>query len=246
MCFIGLLLPVRCNSEPERPKSRSSGHRSSGHRSSHHESSSHRRSSHRRSHHESSDRKRSSHRRSHNESSDHRSSSHRRSERERELSEAFRQKEKDALRDLSIRAEDAITRLCVSLERSFFEEQRTWREQERLDREQERLDREERAHLGLERQPSEKAPPYTLRDENRRPPTPEPRPRAGVVVDDSPECRNSHDRNSTGSAYCCHSCVCTRCGSASMKCPEIPELDGTRVRRVIEIESGVPPRRRRV
>ncbi len=236
MFFIGLLLPLGCKTEPERPKSRSSGHRSSGHRSSHHRSS----------HHESSGHSSSSHRRSHHESSGHRSSSHRRSERERELSEEFRQKEKDALRDLTIRTEDAITRLCVSLERSFFEEQRAWREQERLDKEQERLNREERSRLGLERQPSEKAPPYTLRDENRRPPTPEPRPQAVVAADDSPERRNSHNRKSTGSAYCCHSCVCTRCGFASMKCPDIPELDGTRVRRVIEIESGVPSRRRRV
>lgn len=242
MCFIGLLLPCRCNQEPERPKSRSSGHRSSHHRSSHH----------RNSHHESSGHRSSSHKRSHHESSDHKSSSHRRSERElelereRERSEASRQKEKDAWRDLSMRTEDAITRLCVSFERGFFEEQRAWREQERLDREQERLDREERSRLGLEREPSEKAPPYSLRDENRwRQPTPEPQPWAGVVADDSPECRNGHNRNSTGSASCCRSCVCPRCDSAGMTCPEIPELDGTRVRRVIEIESGVAPRRRR-
>ncbi len=147
---------------------------------------------------------------------------------------------------MSRRTEDAIARLCVSLEQSFLEEQRAWREQERLDR-------LERVRLGLEGEgpPFEEAPPYTVRDENPRQPTPEPQYHQPGLAEGLERRNDRSDRNgdSTASAMCCRSCVCTRCGSPGIKCPTVAELDDTRVRRVF-IESGVVadvvPRRRKL
>jgi hypothetical protein len=55
--------------------------------------------------------------------------------------------------------------------------------------------------------------------------------------------------DSTGSAMCCRSCVCSRCGSPGIKCPTVAELDGTCVRRAFAeggvVADVVVPRRRR-
>lgn len=160
------------------------------------------------------------------------SSRHRSSERER-----CSRLGKDQTKDPAQVTEDALARLCLSLEQSLMEEQRRWRDQDRLDL-------LERQRLGLEpereREPSEEAPPYSFRDERARPPSPEPRHQTGVA--DSPECRN---RDSVGgsSTYCCLSCVCARCGFANVKCPTVPELDDTRVG--VFTERAAETRRRR-
>lgn len=250
MCLIGLLLPFRHENHSRKHSShssRSSGHRSSDHRSYDHNSSDRRRSDHRSSghkssHHKSSDPRSSDPRRgSNHRSSDPTGSSHRRSEHSRR--DDSRRKERNELNDLSRRTEDAIARLCVSLEQSFIEEQRSWREQERLDR----LERYRLGLDGLDRElpPREEAPPYSLLDENPRQATPEPQSHAGVA--DSREGRNSRDSDSVGSAYCCRSCVCARCGSSTVNCPPLPELDDTQVTRSRAFtESGADSRRRRV
>ncbi|KAK4042557.1 hypothetical protein C8A01DRAFT_13843 [Parachaetomium inaequale] len=134
-------------------------------------------------------------------------------------------------------AEDALARLCLSLEQSLLEEQQRWREQDMLDR-------SELHRLGLERgrMPSEEAPPYSLRDEAAaRQPTPEPQHQKNGVADSAP-CRRNGDSSVDSSALCCRNCVCTRCGSAIIKCPTVPELDDTRVRAFTE--SGADSRRR--
>jgi hypothetical protein len=162
------------------------------------------------------------------------SSSHRRSERpRRERSERSRRREKDEAKDSTVIAEDALARLCLSLEQSLFDEQQRWRDQDRLDM-------LERQRLGLERgrAPSEEAPPYTFRDETARQPSSEPQYQTGVA--DSPGCRN---RDSVGTTTCCRSCVCTRCGSTNSKCPTVPELDDTRVRAFTERGAETPRRR---
>ncbi|KAK3310170.1 uncharacterized protein B0T15DRAFT_27504 [Chaetomium strumarium] len=145
----------------------------------------------------------------------HRSSSHRRSERSRREG-SRRRHEKHDLKDTSAVTEDALARLCLSLEQCLIEEQQRWREQDRLDR-------EERQRLGLERErtPSEEAPPYSLRDDMARQPTTPP----------SEVQHLQRDRNSAASALalCCRYCVCTRCGSANTTCPTA-ELDGSRTR----------------
>jgi hypothetical protein len=162
------------------------------------------------------------------------SSSHRRSERpHRERSERSRRREKDEAKDSTVIAEDALARLCLSLEQSLLDEQRSWRDQDRLDI-------LERQRLGLEREraPFEEAPPYTFRDETARQPSPEPQCQTGVA--DSPECRN---RDLIETNNCCRSCVCTRCGSTNPKCPTIPELDDTRVKTFTERGAERPRRR---
>lgn len=219
MCVIGLLLPFKYEKHSPKHSSRSSDHRSSERRSSDHRSSHHRSSGHRSSDHRggSKDRRRSDHT-----SSDPASSSHRRSGHSQR--DESRRKEKDEFKDLSRRTEDAIARLCASLEQSFLEEQRCWREQERLDR-------YERYRLGLdgldrELPPREEAPPYSLMDENPRRPALEPQTQAGAAG--GRECNTRRNRDSVGWAYCCRSCVCPRCGSSTVSCPPLPELDDTR------------------
>lgn len=254
MCLIGLLLPFRHEkhsrkysstnsdhrSSPQRgldsrsPERRRSDHRTSDHKSSHHRSLDPRSPDTRR---DSSHRRRSDHRSSDRRSSDNTSSGHRRSEHSRR--DGSRRKGEDEFKDLSRRTEDAIARLCVSLEQSFIEEQRSWREQERLDR-------LERCRLGLDGldrglPPPEEVPPYSLMDENPRQPPPGPQAQTGAA--DGRECHNNGGRNrdSVGWAYCCRSCVCARCGSATVNCPPLPELDGTRPRPFTA--SGVDSRR---
>ncbi|KAK4150349.1 hypothetical protein C8A00DRAFT_46228 [Chaetomidium leptoderma] len=168
-------------------------------------------------------------------SSGHRRSGHRHSGRSRR--DEPRRRDKDESKDKSLLTEDAVARLCLSLEQSLIDEQRRWRHQDRLDRLE--MDR-----LGLEREqqsppPSEEAPPYSFRDDTaaRQPTTPEPQYQSGVA--DSPACR----RDSLGAVYCCRNCICARCGSANAKCPTIPELDDTRVRAFTA--SGAETRRRR-
>jgi hypothetical protein len=123
--------------------------------------------------------------------------------------------------------------LCLTLEQSLLDEQRRWRHQDRLDR-------LERQRLGLDGEPtpSEAAPPYTLRDENPRRLTTEPQYHPAVA--DSLECRKG---DSVDSAVCCRNCICARCGTLSMKCPAVPELDDTRARPSLpEMVGGEPPR----
>jgi hypothetical protein len=164
------------------------------------------------------------------------SSSHRRSERphrERsERSERSRRRKEEA-KDAKVIAEDALARLCLSLEQSLLDEQRRWRGQDRLD-----MLEQQRLGLEPERAPSEEAPPYTFRDETARQPSPEPQYQTGVAG--SPGCRN---RDSVATTNCCRSCVCTRCGSANSKCPTVPELDDTRVRAFTERGAETPRRR---
>lgn len=176
-------------------------------------------------------------------------SSHRRSGREREherphrnhreRSERYRRREKDEAKDSAVKAEDALARLCLSLEQSLLDEQRRWRERDRADI-------LERQRLGLEQEhaPPEEAPPYTFIDETQtaRQPVPSPESQYQTGVADSPECRNRD--SSVGTANCCRSCVCTRCGSANAKCPTtVPELDGTRIRAFTERGAETPRRR---
>ncbi|KAK4236756.1 hypothetical protein C8A03DRAFT_16621 [Achaetomium macrosporum] len=149
----------------------------------------------------------------------HRSSSHRRSERSRREG-SRRRREKDDSKDTSVVTEDALARLCLSLEQCLMEEQQRWRDQDRLDR-------EERQRLGLERKrtPSEEAPPYSLRDDMVRQPTPTSEQHEPAVAEIA-ECRK---RDSVASAYCYRYCVCARCGSANTTCPTA-ELDGSHAR----------------
>jgi hypothetical protein len=109
------------------------------------------------------------------------------------------------------------------------------------------LDRSELHRLGLKRgriPPFEDAPPYSLRDEaaaHRQPTPPEPQHHHKGVADSAP-CRPNGNSSVDSSALCCRKCVCTRCGSAIVKCPTVPELDDTRVR--VFTESGADSRRR--
>lgn len=257
MCLIGLLLPFKYEKHRPKHSSRSSDRRGSHQRSCDYGSSERRRSDHRSSERRSSDHRSSDHKSSHRRSSEHRSSDHSSGSKDRRRSDhtsfdpassshrrsrhsqrdESRRKEKDEFKDLSRRTEDAIARLCVSLEQSFLEEQRSWREQERLDR-------YERYRLGLdgldhELPPSEEAPPYSLMDENPRRPPPVPQTQTGAA--DGRECNTSRNRDSAGWVYCCRSCVCARCGSSTVNCPPLPELDDTRPRSFME--SGADSRR---
>lgn len=138
--------------------------------------------------------------------------------------------------------EDALARLCLSLEQSLIEEQQRWRARDRWERRTElsRLD-----HVSGRRIPADEAvgqaqeneqeevPPYSLTDDNTaRVPHPiltttpdlqlKPEPeqyQRGVA--DSPACRLEDPT----SASCCHNCVCAHCGSNVTKCPEVPELE---------------------
>ncbi|KAK3300280.1 uncharacterized protein B0H64DRAFT_11234 [Chaetomium fimeti] len=162
-----------------------------------------------------------------------RGSSHRHSHSERHHRDRSRRQEKEEPRHSAAVAEDALARLCLSLEQSLIEEQQRWREQDRLDR-------SERCRLGLERDrtPFEEAPPYSARDAMRQS-TPEPQYQNGVA--DSPRCR---ERDLSGSTLCCRNCVCTRCGHDNVKCPTVPELDDTgRIRAFTN--DGADSRRRR-
>ena len=172
--------------------------------------------------------------------SSHRHSSHRHSVRPHR--ERSHRREKEEPRNSAAAAEDALARLCLSLEESLLDEQQRWREQDRLDT-------SERRRLGLERDrmPSEEAPPYSVRDTMRQIHPEEPQYRDGVT--DSPRCR-ARERDSTGltsstgSTHCCRNCVCARCGHASVKCPTVPELDDTdRIRAFTN--DGADSRRRR-
>ncbi|KAK4105782.1 hypothetical protein N658DRAFT_132742 [Parathielavia hyrcaniae] len=181
-----------------------------------------------------------SHRRVNDETSDperlHRERSHRRAKDETRTSERpdrerSSRHEKDETRASASIAEEALARLCLTLERSLLDEQRRWRHQDRLDW-------LERQRLGLEAEPTPlfgAAPPYSLRDKNQRPP-PAPEPRCQTDMSGSPE------RCNRESAICCRSCVCTRCGSANLRCPAIPELEDTRVSSLFEIGAGSPRR----
>ncbi|KAH6650861.1 hypothetical protein F5144DRAFT_64788 [Chaetomium tenue] len=148
--------------------------------------------------------------------SSHGHSSHRRSERPHR--ERSHRREKEEPRNSAAVAEEALTRLCLSLEQSLLDEQQRWREQDRLDM-------SERRRLGLERDrtPFEEAPPYSVRDTMRQP-TPEPQYQNGIA--DSPRSRE-RESDSTGSIHCCRNCVCARCGHGSVKCPTMAELDDT-------------------
>ncbi|KAH6853660.1 hypothetical protein B0I37DRAFT_12297 [Chaetomium sp. MPI-CAGE-AT-0009] len=161
-----------------------------------------------------------------------RGSSHRHSERSHRDQDRSRRREKEEQRNSAAVAEDALARLCLSLEQSLIEEQQRWREQDRLDR-------SERCRLGLERDRTPfEAPPYSLRDTMRQP-TPEPQYQNGVA--DSARCR---ERDSTSSTHCCRNCVCTRCGNDNVKCPTVPELDDTaRIRAFTD--GGADSQRRR-
>ncbi|SPQ18096.1 adecf32c-c623-4e25-8e81-d0a483bd64d9 [Thermothielavioides terrestris] len=165
------------------------------------------------------------------------SSSHRRSEHPRREESRSRRHEKDERKDAALLTEDALARLCLSLEKGLLEEQRRWRDQELLDR-------QERQRLGLEpspppppppqRPPSEEAPPYSLRDENARQPTPVPAPapeyQADAAAAGSPE-RRSRDPPAPAYRYCCPNCLCTAPRvSSTVKRPTVPELDGGRSR----------------
>ncbi|KAK4129506.1 hypothetical protein N657DRAFT_640144 [Parathielavia appendiculata] len=248
MCLIGLLLPVNHREKPRKHRSRYSCHKCSEH--SYREKdetkiSEHRHGerSHRRGEKEMKGSGRQYRERSHrlvkDETSDlerpQRERSHRREEGETRNSErSYRERrslrEKDETRASAVVAEEALARLCLTLEQSLLEEQRRWRYQDRLDR-------LERQRLGLEGEPtrSEAAPPYSLRDENPRPPTAEPQYETGMS--------GSPGRCNRESAICCRSCVCTRCGSANLKCPTVPELDDTQASSLFEI-GAEPPRRR--
>ncbi|KAL2167231.1 hypothetical protein VTG60DRAFT_1555 [Thermothelomyces hinnuleus] len=158
-----------------------------------------------------------------------RSSSHRRSERPHR--ERTHRREKERVRDSAVLAEEALARLCLSLEHSLVEERQRWQEQTRLDM-------SERYRLGLERErtPFEEAPPYsppnTAPDAKPEPPHP------SGQADSS----RSRGKDSAGTTYCCRHCVCTRCGSAIIECPAVPELDDTRIRTFTD--SGADSRKR--
>ncbi|KAL2127583.1 hypothetical protein VTI74DRAFT_10455 [Chaetomium olivicolor] len=241
MCLVGLLVSFTLKNKACKHRSRSSGHRHSEHSwreesyhprtggssreessrrrsdSSHRETSCYRRTE--RSHREESKPRRLERSRRRDEPSPRRSERlHREQSRQRQ--------EKDMLKDvgLAILSEDAVTRLCPSLDQTIIDEDRRWREQERLDR----LERE---RLGLERGwvYSEEAPPYSAVDTASRPPPPEPQYQTGVA--NSPDCRRgSSNMASIPSVECCRNCICSRCGFTTMKCPAIPELDGREAR----------------
>ncbi|KAH6634304.1 hypothetical protein B0J18DRAFT_14700 [Chaetomium sp. MPI-SDFR-AT-0129] len=220
MCLIGLLIPAK----PKKSKSRSSRKHRSRSRSPH---------------------RRRSERPRHEHSSRHRhdSSRHESSRRGTSSQEEKRPSPQDSSRDSAVVVEDALARLCLSLEQSLIEEQQRWRAQDRWERRAElsRLDHASGRRIPADEavrqtqgqgQEQEEAPPYSLTDNNTKPArvpppiltttTPEPQPeqyQRGVA--DSPACRV---QDST-SVSCCHNCVCPRCGSNVAKCPEVPELE---------------------
>ncbi|KAK3899299.1 hypothetical protein C8A05DRAFT_37093 [Staphylotrichum tortipilum] len=278
MCLIGLLFPFTTKSKSRGHRSSGSGHRSSGHHSSGHhisghKSSGHHSSGHHNPSHRSSGHSSSSHKSSGYHSSSHKSSSHRPSSghshrrRSSHSSHSHREKDAAASRSSTAAAEDALARLCISIEQSLHDEQRRWREQDRLNL-------AERYRLDLEHPlPSEKAPPYTLVDENNNigPPypctpvtsaAPNPTMTTTPPVTDQTACRPIHaegDRRSY--ERCCRGCVCLRCGSAIVTCglpplsvggvlpPELEDTDvtaGGRRRARSVVEMGGEARRRRV
>jgi hypothetical protein len=78
-----------------------------------------------------------------------------------------------------------------------------------------------------------------LRDENPRRLTTEAQYHPAMA--DRPECRRSNSVDSVA-AVCCRNCICTRCGTLSMKCPAVPELDDTRARPPLPEIGEEPPR----
>lgn len=174
--------------------------------------------------------------------SSHRHSSHRHSERPHR--ERSHRREKEEARNSAAVAEEALARLCLSLEQSLLDEQQRWREQDRLDM-------SERRRLGLERDrtpPFEEAPPYSVRDTMRQiHPEESQYQQNGVADNPRGRARERESTGSTGSAgstRCCRNCVCARCGHANVKCPTVPELDDTaRVRAFTN--DGADSRRRR-
>lgn len=243
MCFIGLLLPMMRDKETRKHRRRTSWHRRStpSDYSGHSEHSGHSRHS---EHHKHSRRpysrhsehsKRAKHSRHYGDSERPQSRHSRRSDRsthferfehsERPHRERSHQREKDKVRDSAMLAEEALARLCLSLEQSLLEEQQRWREQDRLDR-------AERYRLGLELDTTsfEAAPPYSPpRDASLLPRTTKTEPPAA----DSLRSRSKSSGDSTTTYYtkrCCRGCLCARCDSTFViKTPAVPELDDTRV-----------------
>ncbi|KAK4147717.1 uncharacterized protein C8A04DRAFT_24265 [Dichotomopilus funicola] len=222
MCLIGLLIPAK----PKKSKSRSSRKHRSRSRSPH-------RRRYERPRHEHSSRHR------------HDNSRHESSRRERSSTrQEKRHPPQDSSRDSAAVVEDALARLCLSLEQSLIEEQQRWRAQDRWERRAElsRLDHASGGRIPADEvvgqqaqgQKQEEAPPYSPTDNTKtaRVPhpilttiTPDPQPEPEQYqrgVADSPACRVE---NST-SVSCCHNCVCARCGSNVTMCdPEVPELE---------------------
>ncbi|KAL2165259.1 hypothetical protein VTH06DRAFT_556 [Thermothelomyces fergusii] len=163
-----------------------------------------------------------------------RSSSHRHPERRHR--ERSRRREERMRRDSAVLAEDALARLCLSLEHSLLEERERWQEQARLDM-------SERCRLGLERDrpPFEAAPPYsppsTVPDTKPEPAHP------GAQGDSSHPPRGKDPTgNSTGTTSCRRRSVCARCGSAIAERPAVPELDDTAIR--TSTDGGADSRKR--